>query len=106
MYTIAVSLIMTRLDFCKCNSMLWGLSLSATQLNRLQRIQRSVTGTRPIENITPVLKSSLWLPISRHNKILPLIDTGFPQTFCDKIPGLFKDFSRIKICFFKDLDVL
>ena len=30
---------------------------------------------------------------------------GFPQTFCDKIQGLFKDFSRTK-CFFKDLDVL
>ena len=28
--------------------------------------------------------------------------TGFPQTFCDKIPGLFQD----QIWFFKDLDVL
>ena len=30
------------------------------------------------------------------------LDAGFPQTFCDKIPGLFKD----QIYFFKDLDVL
>ena len=30
------------------------------------------------------------------------INSGFPQTFCDKIPGLFQD----QTCFFKDLDVL
>ena len=29
--------------------------------------------------------------------------TGFPQTFCDKIPGLFKDFSRTKYVFSRTL---
>ena len=28
---------------------------------------------------------------------------GFPQTFCDKIPGLFKDFSRTKYVFSRTL---
>ena len=33
---------------------------------------------------------------------LDKVSTGFPHTFCDKIPGLFQD----QICLFKDLDVL
>ena len=29
--------------------------------------------------------------------------TGFPQTFCDKIPGLFQDFFRTKYVFSRTL---
>ena len=41
-----------------------------------------------------------WQTISLRKMICP---AGFPQTFCDKIPGLFKDFSRTKHVFSRTL---
>ena len=59
---IAVSLIMSKLDFC--NSTLWGFP--ANQLNHLQKIQNAaaciVTRTKSWDCITPVL---YWLPVSK-----------------------------------------
>ena len=62
---IAVSLIMSRLDYR--NSTRWGLP--ADQLNHLQKIQNSaaciVTRTKSQEHITPVRRSLHWLPVSK-----------------------------------------
>ena len=62
---IAVSLIMSRLDYR--NSTRWGLP--ADQLNHLQKIQNCaaciVTRTKSQEHITPVRRSLHWLPVSK-----------------------------------------
>ena len=62
---IAVSLIMSKLDFC--NSTLWGFP--ANQLNHLQKIQNAaaciVTRTKSWGHITPLLQSLHWLPVTK-----------------------------------------
>jgi len=54
-----------RLDYC--NSLLYGIADSDSQLRRLQSDQNAaaglITGTRRTEHITPVLQSLHWLPV-------------------------------------------
>jgi len=61
--TIACSMVDGRLDYC--NSVLYGTS--ATNLNKLQRVQKSaarvVTGSRRSEHALPILAELHWLPI-------------------------------------------
>ena len=61
--TIACSMVDGRLDYC--NSVLHGTS--ATNLNKLQRVQNSaariVTGSRRSEHALPILAELHWLPI-------------------------------------------
>ncbi|XP_046579590.1 uncharacterized protein LOC124287151 [Haliotis rubra] len=54
---LILSLVMTRIDFC--NSLLVGAS--AVQINRLQRVQKSLA--RKQDHITPTLKDLHWLPV-------------------------------------------
>lgn len=61
--SVACAIVHSRLDYC--NSLL--ANTSATNINKLQRIQNSmariVTGSRRFEHITPVLAALHWLPI-------------------------------------------
>ena len=91
-HTIAVSLILSRLDYC--NSLLAGLPKS--QLKRLQSAQnvaaRIVTKTKKSEHITPVLKHLHWLPVHHriHHKLLSIthraVKENTPQYLAELIP--------------------
>jgi len=65
-WTIATSLIHSKIDYNYCNSLL--LSLPATQMHLLQLVlnsaARAVTKTPEFHHITPILKSLHWLKIN------------------------------------------
>ena len=70
-----------------------------------------ISSTRPAKDMVVLLHLFRMLELLDRLKLRPIrpatqerswLVSGFPQTFCDKIPGLFQD----QICFFKDLDVL